>query len=395
MSDTVNPSPDTPGPKHPRFQWTTLALAALLLIGAICLVLYWLLIARHEETTEDAYVEGNAVMVTSQVSGIVTGILADTTDQVIAGQTLVRLNPVDAELALSRAEANLARTVRQVRAQFAAVSQTRAAITVRETEVSKAKADLARRMQLADSGAISGEEVNHARDALKSAVAQLDVAKGQFAGDHALVDATTLASHPDVLAAAAQLRDAYVARLRNDLPAPVGGIVTRRNVQVGQRVSAGTPLLSIVPMGELWVSANFQEAQLREIRVGQPVTLRADAYGDSVHFTGRVIGIDAGTGSAFSLLPAQNATGNWVKTIQRVPVRIALDPAVLRDSPLRVGLSMHVSVNIRDVHGPALTANSDTRQHYQTPVFDDELAHADALVASVIQRNAGPGVALR
>jgi membrane fusion protein (multidrug efflux system) len=300
--------------------------AAVALIAVTGVALWWLFAGQYRETTEDAYVDGNVVAVTAQVGGVVTAIGADDTDYVSAGSKMVKLDDTDARLALARAEAQLARSVRQVRAQYAKVGQSRANLQLREVELAKAKADLARRRELLEGGAISGEEVKHAGDAVHAATAALAVAAQQIAGSSALVDRTTIATNPEVLAASSQVRDAWIAVYRTDVPAPVTGMVTKRNVQLGQKIAPGMALMSVVPLDRLWVNANFKESQLRHIRIGQKVELVADVYGDAVIYHGTVVGQDAGTGSAFSLLPAQNATGNWIKVVQRVPVRIALDP---------------------------------------------------------------------
>ncbi|MRW85431.1 HlyD family efflux transporter periplasmic adaptor subunit [Pseudoduganella sp. FT26W] len=361
--------------------------------GVLLLVLagaaWWLLAPGAGQVTEDAYVDGNVVQVTPQQNGSVTAIGADNTEYVSAGQVLVQLNPVDAELALARAEAQLSRAVRAVRAQFANASQGRANIVLRSADLARAQADLRRRSQLASSGAVSGEDISHAEDAVRSARAALQVAEQQALSASALTDHTSVASHPDVLAAVSQLRDAYVASARTVLRAPVSGIVTKRNVQLGQRVNAGTALMSIVPLEQVWVNANFKESQLGAIRIGQPVSLSADVYGKAVHYHGHVIGTDAGTGSAFALLPAQNATGNWIKVVQRVPVRIALDAAELAANPLKVGLSMHVQVDTSARDGKRVMDTASTRQPEQTAVFAAELAQADQLVARVISASLG------
>jgi membrane fusion protein (multidrug efflux system) len=370
-------------------------IAAVLLAGAA--VAAWTMLApTGQQVTEDAYVDGNVVQLTPQVSGSVTAIGADNTEYVQAGQVLVQLNEVDAQLALARAEAQLAKAVRQVRVQFSNASQFRANVTLRAADLARADADLARRRGLADSGAISGEDVHHAEDAVKSARAALTVAEQQLASAGALVDQTSITSHPDVQAAIAQLREAYIASVRTTLRAPVSGLVTKRNVQLGQRVNAGAPLMSIVPPEQMWVNANFKESQLGDIRIGQPVTLSADVYGKSVRYGGHVIGQDAGTGSAFALLPAQNATGNWIKVVQRVPIRIALDPKQLAAHPLKLGLSMHVEVNTADRSGAVAMHTVAARPAYTTDVFKRELEQADLLVERTIAASnggAGPGVA--
>ncbi|MGN4225782.1 HlyD family efflux transporter periplasmic adaptor subunit, partial [Burkholderia gladioli] len=232
---------------------------------------------------------------------------ADDTQTVTAGAPLVVLDPADAQVALQQAEANLAQTVRQVRGLFVNDDQYRAQVALRESDLSKAQDDLRRRLAVAQTGAVSQEEISHARDAVKAAQASVDAAQQQLASNRALTANTTIADHPNVLAAAAKVRDAYLNNARNTLPAPVTGYVAKRSVQVGQRVAPGSPLMSVVPLNAVWVDANFKEVQLTHMRIGQPVELTADIYGSSVKYHGKVVGFSAGTGSAFSLLPAQNA----------------------------------------------------------------------------------------
>ncbi|HYS65226.1 MAG TPA: HlyD family secretion protein, partial [Paraburkholderia sp.] len=241
---------------------------------------------------------------------------------------------------------------------------------------------------VAQTGAVSLEEISHARDTVKSAQAAVDAAQQQLASNRALTANTSIANHPNVQAAAAKVRDAYLSNARNNLPAPVTGYVAKRSVQVGQRVSPGTPLMAIVPLGGVWVDANFKEVQLKHMRIGQPVELTADVYGSSVVYHGKVVGFSAGTGSAFSLLPAQNATGNWIKVVQRLPVRIALDPKELEQHPLRIGLSMQADVTIKDDNGGQLGQAPNTI--YQTNVFEKYGDQADAEIARIISENAGP-----
>ncbi|MGB3461925.1 MAG: HlyD family efflux transporter periplasmic adaptor subunit [Rhodanobacter lindaniclasticus] len=364
-----------------------IAALVLVLVGALALAVYWIAVGQYRESTEDAYVGGNVVSVTAQVGGVVTAIRADDTDFVQAGRSLVQLDDTDARLALARAKAQLARTVRQVRAQYAAVGQTRANLAAREVDLARAKADLAHRRELLASGAISGEEVRHATQAVHAATAALDAAREQLAGRRALVDRASIETQPDVLAAASQLRDACVAAYRTDVPAPVAGVVTGRHVQLGQKIAPGVPLMSVVPLDHLWVEANFKESQLRHLRIGQPVELTADVYGNQVVYRGTVMGQEAGTGSAFSLLPAQNATGNWIKVVQRVPIRIALDSRQVAAHPLQLGLSMRVTVDTRERSGARLASMKSPAHGYRTDVYAHQLADADALVAQVIQAN--------
>jgi membrane fusion protein (multidrug efflux system) len=356
---------------------------------------YWFLVARYQEYTDNAYVDGNVVQITPQVAGTAITIGADDTDVVKAGQVLVELDPADAHLALEEAEAQLAKTVRQVRNLFATSAQLEAGVRMREADLAKAQEDVARRERLAASGAVSGEEIGHAGDTLKAAQAALAAAREQAAANRALVDRTTVESHPDVRNAAARVREAYIGYSRTRLPAPVAGLVTQRSVQLGQRVSPGTPLMAVVPLDQVWVNANFKEAQLAGIRIGQPVELTADYYGGKVKFDGKVVGIDAGTGSAFALLPAQNATGNWIKVVQRVPVRIAIEPAQLAEHPLRLGLSIRATVDIHDRPAPVAAAASRSAPAYGTPVFDTSKNDADALIMKIVRANTGVSAAAR
>jgi len=385
---------DTKHPVERADKRVAAALAGAVVLAAAGYGTYWMTAAQYREVTEDAYVEGNLVQVTTQIAGTVTAIAADNTDRVAAGQELVRLNEVDARLALERSEAVLARTVRQVRAQVASASQMDANVALRRAELSKVQADFDRRSQLVQSGAISGEDLEHAREAVRTARAALASSEQQYAANHAFVDGTSVASHPDVMGAVAQVKDAYIATVRTSVPAPISGMVARRNVQVGQRVAAGTALMAIVPMDTVWITANFKESQLRHLRSGQPVLLTADAYGKDVVYHGTVVGEEAGTGSAFSLMPAQNATGNWIKVVQRVPVRIALDPHEVARHPLQLGLSMRASVDTHRRDWPRLTPGKAPLQSYRTEVFAREGNEADELVARIIAANVpGSGAA--
>jgi len=340
-------------------------------------------IGWNSQHTEDAYVEGNLVQVTPQVAGTITRIGADNTDFVRPGETLVQLNGVDARLALDRAEAALARSARQVRAQFASVEGMRATVVGRQADLNKATSDLERRRKLADTGAVSGEDLRHAEDAVAAARAALTAARQQVGSANAMVDGTTVETHPDVAAAIANVRDAALQLARTTLAAPVGGIVARRNVQIGQRVAQGAPLMAIVPLDQMWVTANLKETQLRDVRIGQPVAVTSDLYGDGVVFHGRVVGQEAGTGSAFAALPAQNATGNWIKVVQRVPVRIALEPRELLQHPLRLGLSLKVAIDTSTRDGTSLMqagAQRQSGQQHQSVVFETETQGADAAI---------------
>jgi membrane fusion protein (multidrug efflux system) len=381
-NENTKPSPW----KSPRVRWLTLILGGFLILGAAYGV-YWDRDLRYSVYTDDAYVSGNVVQITPRISGTVVAIGADNTQFVKAGQTLVRLDAEDAKVTLQESEAQLAKTVRQVRNLFATTSELQANVQVRRTDLAKAQSDYERRARLERSGAISQEELQHASDAVRAAQAALAAAQQQLAANRAWVDGTTIESNPAVRDAAAAVHEAYLNYARTVLPAPVSGFVARRDVQLGERVNSGTPLMAVVPLDEVWVDANFKESQLDFMRVGQPVTLISDLYGGGVVFHGHVVGFGAGTGSAFSLLPAQNATGNWIKIVQRVPVRIALDPRELAQHPLQIGLSMKAYVNVHDDDGQRLPEVATNDRDYSTDVFQSVSAQADATVRQIIAAN--------
>ena len=377
--------------KTPRARWLTVIFAVSLVAGAGYGV-YWVRYGRYMEYTNDAYVAGNVVQITPRISGTVVSIDANNTQYVGSGQPLVRLDPTDAKVALQRAEAELARTVRQVRNLFATTDALRANVLVRRTELARVQSDYERRARLARTGAISREDLQHAEDAVQAAQAALMAAQQQLAANRAWVDGTTVANNPAVRAAATAVHDAYLTYARTVLPAPVSGFVAKRNVQLGEHVAPGTPLMSVVPLNQVWIDANFKESQLADMRVGQPVQLTSDLYGSAVVFHGRVVGFGAGTGAAFALLPAQNATGNWIKIVQRVPVRIALDPKELAAHPLQIGLSMRAYVDVRHDRSPRLPEVADSGPNDATSVFRTADARAKQTVREIIAAN-DPGAA--
>lgn len=350
---------------------------------------YWLVDARYYESTDDAYVNGDVVQITSEVPGTVLSLKVDDTQTVRSGQPLIDLDPADAKIGEANAEANLARAVRQVRGLFAQGKELRAQIAQREQAERTADADLERRSGLLADGAVSAEELSHARDAVTTIRANVAAAREALSQTVAQIDGTTISNHPQVLAAAAAVRNAALALHRTELVAPVTGVIAKRSVQVGQRVAAGTPLLAVVPLDDVWIDANFKEVQLKRMRAGQPVTVRTDVYGHSVTYHGRVVGLAAGSGSAFALLPAQNASGNWIKIVQRLPVRILLDPAEIKGHPLRVGLSATVRVDLHDASGPVMsTPVRNVPLPTQHSAGDDPTV--DARIAAIIADNAGP-----
>ena len=375
-----------------RRRWIALVALAASVIAALWLA-WWLGYARFYESTDDAYVAGDLVNVMSQVSGTVVSIGADENDLIEAGQELVRLDATDARIALQDAEEQLARTVRQTRTVFANRDQLRAIVDQRLADLARAQADYGRRRNLAASGAVSGEELGHAADAVKAARDALVAAEKNLAASSALVGRTGVADNPDVRAAATQVERAWLALVRTSVRAPVRGYVARRAVQLGERIAPGAPLMSIVPLGRLWIEANFREVQLRRMRIGQHARVVADLYGGHVTFEGRVQGLGMGTGSAFALLPAQNATGNWIKVVQRVPVRISLDPQQLAAHPLRIGLSTVATVDVHDTGGPQLAQRPPQKPVLATQAFDIDRSEIRARIAQIIEQNVAESAA--
>ncbi|MGE8161382.1 HlyD family efflux transporter periplasmic adaptor subunit [Paraburkholderia sp. NPDC080076] len=392
MSDTIDTKRATTDADQPVQAQTPTTRKLLLSLLAASVVLagagygaYYFTTGRYYQSTDDAYVSGNLVQLTPQVSGTVVAVNADDTQIVKQGAPIVTLDNADAKVALSNAEATLGQTVRQVSGLYVNNDFYAATIAQRQSDLARANDDLKRRQAVAETGAVSGEDIAHARDAVSSAQAALDAARQQAEANHALTDRTSIEQHPNVQAAASKVRDAYLSYARNTLPAPVTGYVARRSVQVGQRVAPGNPLMAIVPLDGVWVDANFKEGQLRHMRIGQPVTLTADVYGSSVKYHGRVVGFSAGTGAAFATLPAQNATGNWIKVVQRLPARIQLDQNELNAHPLRIGLSMQVDVDTHEETGAQLGAAVNTSYH--TDVFAQYGDEADAEIARIIAQN--------
>jgi membrane fusion protein (multidrug efflux system) len=389
MNTQSNDSPSSNSSPGRTRRLGLIALGAVVLLSGLGFAGYWFLDGRYYESTDDAYVDGDVVQVTNEVPGTVLSLNVDDTQQVAAGQPLLQLDPADAKIAEENAEADLARAVRQVRGLFAQGQELRAQIEQREQAERTADEDLQRRGGLIADGAISAEELSHARDAVTTTRASVAAARQALSQTVAQIDGTTIADHPQVLAAASAVRNAALALHRTTLVSPVSGVIAKRSVQVGQRVAAGTPLLAVVPLDNVWVDANFKEVQLERMRAGQPVTVRTDFYGHQVTYHGHLVGIAAGSGNAFALLPSQNASGNWIKIVQRVPVRILLDPQELKEHPLRIGLSTTVRVDLHDTSGPLMsTAVRNVPLPKQASAGDDPAV--DQRISAIIADNAGP-----
>jgi membrane fusion protein (multidrug efflux system) len=393
VTDTTHSTPaDAPNAAGQTRRRGFLIFGVLLLVAAIAWAVYWFVRLRHYETTDDAYVAGDVVQITSEVPGTVTSVRIDDTQTVRRGDTLVELDPADARIAVASAEAELARAARDVSALFAQDAQLRAELSEREVTLARSARDYERRLPLLADGAVSSEELAHAKEAVDELRDAVSAARAQHATLAAQIDGTTVASHPRVLAAAASLRTAGLALRRTQIAAPVTGVVARRSVQIGERVAPGAPLLAVVPLDGVWIDANFKEVQLRRIRVGQPVTVHADIYDSDIEYHGKVVGLAAGSGSAFALLPAQNASGNWIKIVQRVPVRILLDPAEVKSHPLRLGLSTVVRVDVADASGPLVAGDVRGGARPPTAVTAEDPA-IDARIAEIIARSShGPRV---
>ncbi|AIX72793.1 MAG: multidrug efflux MFS transporter periplasmic adaptor subunit EmrA [Mixta calida] len=380
--------PQQPANKKKKRKGALIFLAVLFVLIGVAYLIYWALVLRHFEETDDAYVAGNQVQIMAQVSGSVNKVWFDNTDFVKKGDVLVTLDKTDAEQAFEKAQTALATSVRQTHQMMINSKQYQASIALQKTALAQAEADLKRREPLGASNLIGREELQHARDAVATARAQLDVAVQQYNANQAMILDTSLENQPAVKQNAAALRDAWLALQRTDIRSPTDGYVSRRSVQVGAQISTTTPLMAVVPATGVWVDANFKETQLAGVRIGQPATVVSDIYGDDVVYHGKVVGLDMGTGSAFSLLPAQNATGNWIKVVQRLPVRIELDPKEVAAHPLRIGLSTLVKVDTSNKEGTVLASQARQSPAYQSDALAIDLAPVNKLISDIIRANA-------
>jgi membrane fusion protein (multidrug efflux system) len=380
--------PDTP-PESRKSR----RLPTILMVGALAVIvgigIYYFGFAHGAVETDDAYVNGNLVRLTPQVSGTVIAINTDQTQFVQRGTVLVEIDPRDSELALAQAKANLGQTVREVAQLFAQEARDVAAVDAQQPLVSQATQDLERDRSVYEVHGVSAETLTHDEHAVRNARATLDQARATLAITRAQIVGADPESHPRVLQAEANLRTAWLAAARTKVVAPVSGYVVRRSVQLGQQVTSATEMLAIVPVNSVWIDANFKENQLRDLRIGQPVEASADIYGSHVTYHGKVLGLTAGTGSALAVLPAQNASGNWIKIVQRLPVRIGLDPQELEQHPLFLGLSTTVHVNVHDLSGGAISQHPVWPAAANTTAYADQMSGAEAQIKAIVAQNLG------
>ena len=359
----------------------------LLIVSGILAAFYWLFFLKDIESTEDAYVGGNQIMVSGQVAGNVAKINVDNMDKVRAGDILIELDDTNAKLSFEQAQSNLANAVRQIKQLEFTVQQLQAAVNANEITLAQAQGNLNRRVQLEKSGAIDQESFQHAKEAVALAKANLSSSQNQLAANQALLLARPLMQQPQIQNAVAAVKQAWLNLQRTQIKSPIDGYVARRSVQVGQAVSVGSPLMAVISTEQMWLDANFKETQLTDMRLGQPAEVHFDLYGKDKVFRGTVVGIDIGTGSAFSLLPSQNASGNWIKVVQRIPVRIQLDAQQIPENPLRIGLSATVKVNVANKDGAFLREIDAPRTHYTTDTLHYDESAVDSLIQSIIEQN--------
>ena len=387
MSDQQTDTPTSLNNKSQQRKKGLSIFILLLLLIAIGSAAYWFFFIKGFEETEDAYVSGNQVMVSAQVAGNISKINVDNMDPVQAGDVLLELDDTNTKLSFEQAKSNLANAVRQISQLNYTVKQLKSAVRANEITLAQAQGNLNRRVQLVKDGAIDKESFQHAKEAVELAKANLTTSQNQLEANQALLLDGPLSEQPQIQSAVSNLKQAWLNLERTKIRSPIKGYVARRNAQVGQAVSVGGALMAVVTTDQMWLDANFKETQLTHMRIGQPVEIHFDLYGKDKTFNGKVVGIEMGTGSAFSLLPTQNATGNWIKVVQRVPVRIQLDPQQLTENPLRIGLSATVKVNVSDSQGETLRNQAPSTTLYSTNVLQYDESAVNNLIESIIRDN--------
>ncbi len=366
---------------------TLIILTCFFLIAGIVVLFFWLKYWQYEEATDDAYVSGNRINIISQIEGRALSYFVDNTNYVVQGQLLVHLDPKDYEIAYQDSLAKLAQTVRQVRELIERTEEQKAIVEQKRLECARLTLDYIRRKELVKTGAVSDEEYTNTLSAMDEALASKRAAKAELLALKALSDTKDVASHPLVISAIQAVKQTYLNLGRCVIYAPASGFVAQRSVQVGQWITPQTTLLSIIPLSETWVDANFKETQLTNVRIGQPVSLISDIYGSNQTFHGKVVGIGAGTGSVFSILPPQNATGNWIKIVQRVPVKISLNPSEIHRLPLSLGLSMTATIDTHDLSGARVAEQPSSKIIAETTIYKNELEGIDERIYKTLSEN--------
>lgn len=366
--------------------------AVILIVLFIFFSLYWLFFLSHQVYTNDAYVQGNQVYIKSLRPGFVTGIYTDDSFLVKKGQLIVSLNETDSLIALEKAKKKLASTVRDVCQAFHDVFILAADIEIKKAQLLKAQQNLKHRYDVIGAKGVSLEDYQNAQDDLKASIASLNSTKNTYQKMLAFVQGTSITQHPWVQAAAQEVRDAWVQLYRCKIYAPVDGLVAQRTIQVGMWLSPKEPLMSIIPLDQIWVNANYKETQLKKIRLGQSVKFTSDLYGSDVVFHGKIVGLPGGAGNVFSLLPPENLSGNWIKIVQRLPVRVALVQDELKKHPLRIGLSLEVTTDLSDQSGPLVPTSTSDSPHYVTDIFQKEETGNEELIADIIKSNLDPNL---
>src|SRR3954468_14998330 len=374
------------GEHHHNYKFLWIG-GAVVVVATIAVLIYHFMVGQYHVTTKDAYVNGNMVRLQPQVTGTVTYIGADQTQPVKVGQILVQLDAKDADVALSQAKANLAQTVRDVVQLFSDEKRQEAVLYAQQAQLVRANKELARDRGLVGTRGVSQEELERAEEAARSAEAGIRQAHASLESVRAQIAGTQPATHPRVLLAESNLRNAWLAKNRTNVRSPLNGYMVRREVQLGQQVTPATEMVAITPLDSVWIDANFKETQLENIRINQPVTIKADIYGSDVEYHGRVLGLTAGTGASLAVLPPENATGNWIKIVQRLPVRIGLDPRELRDHPLFLGLSTTVEIDLHNTDGASLAQQPVWRAEMQTDVYAGQDAGVESEIRRILDEN--------
>ena len=387
---TTSTSTPLPDPQSRKRKKIVLIFTAICLVLLIAFLLIWLLFLRFIAYTDDAYVEGNQVYITPLRPGFITAIHSDDTYLVKKGQLLIDLDKTDSIIALNLAKKNLAQVTREVCQLFHQVFAYRAEIEVRKAEFIKASQDYEHRKDVIAEGGVSLEDFEHAIAALRANFYSLQMTEILYEKALSLVQGTSISTHPLVLEAADKVRDAWVQLYRCQIYSPVEGLVAQRKIQVGMWVDSGQPLMSVIPLDQIWVNANYKETQLKHMRIGQKVRITSDLYGRDTVFHGTIVGLPGAAGNAFSLLPPQNLSGNWIKIVQRVPVRVSLDPEELIRHPLRIGLSLESIVDLRDQNGLLVPTSSENSPLYETLIYEAEETGDMETIESIINENLDP-----